>query len=365
MSVKHWDKERGAWVVFPGTPGKTIQNFVTESGLDWDDYLKDLQYLPKMADKIEAIQTSISESSNLVTSKAVYDFVLSNVGNTNSVLDAVKKNLEAEIAGLKTADASINSDISSLKTKDEGLQTSLDSLKTSVDNIVIPDVSGFATKDELSAYAKVSSVPTKVGQLSNDSGYLTSVPSEYITESELNSKGYLTSIPGEYVTESELNNKGYLTQHQDISGKQDVISDLDSIRSGANKGATALQAVPSEYVTEEELNAKDFATKSDVDGVNSQITDINNKINAFSHGLNKASTAGGPGYTVITNNQNFTLSGYSESNPYGVIIATNNSVATFTNAIKMVVDDESVGNYKIYCIMYADDKYFVNMAVYA
>lgn len=346
MSVKHWDKERGAWVVFPGTPGKTIQNFVTESGLDWDDYLKDLQYLPKMADKIETIQTSISESSNLVTSKAVYDFVLSNIGDTNSTLDTVKKNLDAEIAGLKTADASINSDISSLKTKDEGLQTSLDSLKTTVDNIVIPDVSGFATKDELSAYAKASSVPTQVSQLSNDSGYLTSVPDEYITESELNSKGYLT-------------------QHQDISGKQDVISDLDSIRSGANKGATALQSVPSEYVTEEELNAKDFATKSDVTGVNSQITDINNKINAFSHGLNKASTAGGPGYTVITSNQSFTLSGYSESNPYGVIIATNNSVATFTNAIKMVVDDESVGNYKIYCIMYADGKYFVNMAVYA
>ena len=313
MSVKHWDKERGAWVVFPGTPGKTIQNFVTESGLDWDDYLKDLQYLPKMADKIETIQTSISESSNLVTSKAVYDFVLSNIGDTNSVLDAVKKNLDAEIAGLKTADVSINSDISSLK--------------TTVDNIVIPDVSGFATKDELSAYAKASSIPTRVSQLSNDSGYL--------------------------------------TQHQDISGKQDVISDLDSIRSGANKGATALQSIPSEYVTEEELNAKDFATKSDVNGVNSQITDINNKINAFSHGLNKSSTAGGPGYTVITSNQSFTLSGYSESNPYGVIIATNNSVATFTNAIKMVVDDESAGNYKIYCIMYADGKYFVNMAVYA
>lgn len=299
--------------MFPGTPGKTIQNFVTESGLDWDDYLKDLQYLPKIADKIETIQTSISESSNLVTSKAVYDFVLSNIGDTNSTLDAVKKNLDAEISGLKTSDASINSDISSLR--------------TTVDNIVIPDVSGFATKDELSAYAKASSIPTQVSQLSNDSGYL--------------------------------------TQHQDISGKQDVIGDLDSIRSGANKGATALQFVPSEYVTEDELNAKDFATKSDVNGVNSQITDINNKINAFSHGLNKASTAGGPGYTVITSNQSFTLSGYSESNPYGVIIATNNSVATFTNAIKMVVDDESVGSYKIYCIMYADGKYFVNMAVYA
>lgn len=33
----------------------------------------------------------------------------------------------------------------------------------------------------------------------------------------------------------------YLTEHQSLDGKQDVISDLDTIRSGASKGATALQ----------------------------------------------------------------------------------------------------------------------------
>lgn len=38
------------------------------------------------------------------------------------------------------------------------------------------------------------------------------------------------------------NDAGYLTEHQDISGKQDVISDLATIRSGAALGATALQA---------------------------------------------------------------------------------------------------------------------------
>lgn len=47
-------------------------------------------------------------------------------------------------------------------------------------------------------------IPTKVSQLTNDSSFLTSVPAEYITETELNAKGYLT-------------------QHQDISGKQDKI----------------------------------------------------------------------------------------------------------------------------------------------
>lgn len=45
-------------------------------------------------------------------------------------------------------------------------------------------------------------VPTKISQLTNDSNFINSIPSEYVTESELNSKGYLT-------------------QHQDISGKAD------------------------------------------------------------------------------------------------------------------------------------------------
>lgn len=38
-----------------------------------------------------------------------------------------------------------------------------------------------------------------------------------------------------------------------LEDKQDKITDLNAIRSGAEKGATALQSVPSEYVTESEL----------------------------------------------------------------------------------------------------------------
>ena len=54
-----------------------------------------------------------------------------------------------------------------------------------------------------------------------------------------------------------------ITTHQDISGKQDIISDLATIRSGAALGATALQTVPSEYITESELEAKNYVASSD------------------------------------------------------------------------------------------------------
>jgi hypothetical protein len=44
----------------------------------------------------------------------------------------------------------------------------------------------------LSDYTKSSEMPTKVSQLTNDKNYLTSIPSEYVTEDELTAKGYAT-----------------------------------------------------------------------------------------------------------------------------------------------------------------------------
>ena len=48
-----------------------------------------------------------------------------------------------------------------------------------------------------------------------------------------------------------------------LKKKQDAIEDLDEIRQGASKGATALQAVPSEYAKKTEV-AEEYAKKTDV-----------------------------------------------------------------------------------------------------
>ena len=45
-----------------------------------------------------------------------------------------------------------------------------------------------------------------------------------------------------------------------INSKQDEITDLETIRSNASKGATALQSIPAEYVTESELESKGYLT---------------------------------------------------------------------------------------------------------
>lgn len=60
-------------------------------------------------------------------------------------------------------------------------------------------------------YAKKTDIPTKISKFTNDAGYLKEVPSEYVTESELNARKYLT-------------------QHQDISGKANT-TDVQLLRS--------------------------------------------------------------------------------------------------------------------------------------
>lgn len=65
----------------------------------------------------------------------------------------------------------------------------------------------------------VTGMPTKVSELTNDAGYLTSVPSEYVTDSELTAK--------DYVTNTELDSKGYATTdnlNTALEGKQDTLT---------------------------------------------------------------------------------------------------------------------------------------------
>lgn len=46
---------------------------------------------------------------------------------------------------------------------------------------------------DLSPYVQKSELPTQISEFENDSGYLTSIPAEYITEDKLNDKNYQTS----------------------------------------------------------------------------------------------------------------------------------------------------------------------------
>ena len=60
--------------------------------------------------------------------------------------------------------------------------------------------------DSQIANIAIPTVPTNVSAFTNDAGYLTAVPSEYVTETELNAKGYLTEHQSlaDYALKSEI-----------------------------------------------------------------------------------------------------------------------------------------------------------------
>lgn len=60
------------------------------------------------------------------------------------------------------------------------------------------DLSGYALKDE---------IPTKTSQLTNDSNFITSIPSEYVTETELSAKDYATKAEIPSVPVKSVNGK--------------------------------------------------------------------------------------------------------------------------------------------------------------
>ena len=181
---------------------------------------------------------------------------------TDHLIDELKAYIDSISAG--------GVDLSDYVTKSE-LQAKLDNLHINI------DLSAYATKEELtqainsidlSAYAKKTDIPDV--------------------------SGYLSSIPEEYVTDTELNAKGYLTEHQDLSAYA-LKTEIPTVPSLDGYATTeyvdnAIANVPSggnvdlsNYYTKEETNAlipstEGFATKQYVDNAVSNIptTDLTN-----------------------------------------------------------------------------------------
>lgn len=170
----------------------------------------------------------------------------------------------------KIAEASLSGgevDLSGYATKDD-LDTKADNVHTHVmtdiTDLVIPDidVDKNYVDTQLATKANITDIPTKVSELTNDSGYL-------------------TAIPEEYVTDTELESKGYLTEHQDISN----LATKAEVQNKADVNHTHSQyltTIPTEYITETELNdaLSTKANTSDIPSLEGYATEsyVQNKI---------------------------------------------------------------------------------------
>ena len=158
----------------------------------------------------------------------------------------------------------------------------------------------------------VLDIPSKTSDLVNDSGFLTEHQSlaDYAKKSEIpDVSGFLTSIPDEYVTETELDAKGYLTEHQSLS----EYAKKSELFSKDYNDLTNKPTIPSvEGLASTQYVDNKVATKQDTLTAGSNIT-INNGV----------ISATGSSYTLPVANEN-TLGGVkakqTESNKnYGVV----------------------------------------------
>lgn len=281
---------------------KVPSEYVTDTELNAKGYLTKHQDISNLATKNELhshsnksvldniSQTTInnwnnksnfSGSYNDLINKPTIPTKVSQLTNDNSY--ASESYVTNAIANAQLGGGDSEIDLSGYATKDD-LINKVDKVtgKSLIADSEITRLAGLNNYDDteikntLKTKADTSAIPTKVSQLSNDKGYLTGVPSEYVTENELIAKGYLT----EHQDISNLATKGELHSHSnktildsitvtninnwnaksEFSGSYNDLTNKPTIPtipanvSSFTNDVGYLTSIPSEYVTETELN---------------------------------------------------------------------------------------------------------------
>ena len=247
-----------------------------------------IQSHPDDAASMNAQIVALQESAHTHENKDVLDGI-----TTEKV--AAWDAAEANAKGYANDEIAKLSDVYAKKTDIEGLATetwvSTEIAKAQLEGEDI-DLSGYATKDDIKDFASEQFVTDEIAKIEiptldgyateawvGEQGFLTEHQDitgkqdviedlETIREGAAKGATALQEVPEGYATEAWVGEQGFLTEHQDISGKQDAIEDLEVIREGAAKGATALQEVPEGYATEAWVGEQGFLTEhQDISGL--------------------------------------------------------------------------------------------------
>lgn len=121
--------------------------------------------------------------------------------------------------------------------------TDVDTLQEALDGkLDYVELANVATSGSYADLSDTPSIPTRVSELDNDNGYLTAVPSEYVTQDELNPQlqlkadfdhvhkyGEITEVPTIPSKVSELENDNNYVQQSIVEQLEARISDLETL----------------------------------------------------------------------------------------------------------------------------------------
>ena len=120
---------------------------------------------------------------------------------------------------------------------------------------------------------KTTVIPTKTSELTNDSGFITSIPEEYVTNTEMTE---YAQPKGDYALKSELFSKSY----NDLTDKPTIPTKTSELTNDSG----FITEIPAEYITEAEMQEYaqpkgEYATTTYVDGKIGNIDTILDSIN--------------------------------------------------------------------------------------
>ena len=139
------------------------------------DFYSDIKQIPNpYVGMIITVKTD-ETNQNKMTDYKVLSLKANTLGIANSVIDRVQK--YSEYLGVNTGGSSSSgTGGAGLTAEQEERLNKIPEIETSINDI----------NESLNSKANVSDIPTKTSKLTNDSGFLTSIPSEYVTETEMN-----------------------------------------------------------------------------------------------------------------------------------------------------------------------------------
>lgn len=210
--------------------------------------------------KLSELDLGVQLPENLVTKEDIQGFV-------------TEDQLAEELGKLERPEV----DVSSLATKED-----LERVESS-----IPSVSGLASEAYVESRLEslpIPTVPSNVSAFTNDAGYLTQVPDEFVTDEELEQRGYLTehqSLEG-LATEEFVAEKLAELPEVDLTdyAKKSDIPDTSAF----------LTEIPSEFVTETELEDRVGTIEESVTTLNESQTSLESTVTQVQQNVTNVST---------------------------------------------------------------------------
>ena len=241
------DKIRFAWLVDANAThiDGNLQFEIHADGAISDNTGKSYEYRwkSKPTDKFNIVK-SLCQDPNCEPIYVNDDWVQEIVQNVATAVAEQIKNVQVDLGNYYTKTevdekiANVNVDLTGYATKTY--------VQEQIDAIPEPDLSDYALKTD---------IPKKVSDFTNDAGYLTSVPEEYITETELNAKGYLTEHQdlSDYAKSADVYTKEEVdtaisgvdvsSQLVDYAKKADVESTTNALSSSISTNATNISSL--------------------------------------------------------------------------------------------------------------------------